>query len=144
MIISYKRLEQYRDLLITHSELTQNHSVNLWNNSTDTGNLVEVCPKHVIKVLEEFRNNQIDEETLLTWIYTVLNLDLYEISEGHADSIVGVLDEIAVRAGNPITNLAFVDVMKVVNGLEKAVLFTPLRDSDIENLLQNLKNDVAS
>ena len=59
MVVSFKRLELFRDLEIRKSEISESSKIDLFNSKNDTGKTIEVCPRHVITLLKKVKKKKI-------------------------------------------------------------------------------------
>lgn len=94
MVVSFKQLELFRDLEIRKSEISEASNIDLFNSKTDTGNTIEVCPQHVIMLLNKVKTKEISEEHLLEWVNTVMFTDLFKYCEEYRDCIASVISEL--------------------------------------------------
>lgn len=106
---------------------------------------VPVCREHFLKVLRAFKDHQISQEDLATWIYTIRFTDgLFEVCEDSLDSCFGVMDEIQFKSGRVanIPGVREVDIHAVVDGREKVEVFQPISCSEIEKYIEAVANNV--
>jgi len=94
MNIEHVKLEEFRDFKIRKREICDLDKIDIFNASIDNGKPVIIYPYHIIKLLNEFRENKLSEEHLLEWINTIMFTDLFEYDDKFRDSIASVISEL--------------------------------------------------
>lgn len=81
--------EQYKNLLITKSQLTKECGENLHDCLIDK--TIKVCKKDVIAVLERYLTRNLEKQAMIDWVNIIWFNDAYEFEDSETDSIVSVL-----------------------------------------------------
>lgn len=145
MLVAYKKLELFRDLVISQSELNEFGKIDLFNAKIDNGRRVLICLEHVIRLLNMFRENKVTQIHLLEWVYTVRWTGLFEFCDGYRDSILSVLDKLEeTNIGKQIGfDSTRIDILKIVNEnkLEEIKIYKKIKYTEIEKYIYALKNN---
>lgn len=86
-------LEAFRDLKICKEELLKNLNVESLNKLKEK-EIVMISRVHVIKLLESFKTESINESELLDWVNTIWFSDVYDYIDEEVDSIASVMNEL--------------------------------------------------
>ena len=81
--------EQYKNLLITKSQLTKECGENLHGCLIDK--TIKVCKEDVIAVLERYLTRNLEKQAMIDWVNIIWFNDAYEFEDSETDSIVSVL-----------------------------------------------------
>jgi hypothetical protein len=145
-LVDFIKLELFRDLNISLSDLNNSGKTLLYNSETTNGDKVIVCVEHVINVLNKLKEKRITQLDLIQWIYTIRFSDLFEFCEDQHEIILNIFDEIAeTTRGNYAGSaqgfsVTHTDILNILDGniLEELIIVKKISESDIDKYIAHL------